>query len=187
MIFCLVHALSFIICLYFLYTFINWHLNYFLYIVHVYDINLLIFCQCSNQPLIYPKIDLPGRENSKPLLLSSLPIFPSKYKPSLFLTFPVVFEIEEGAWEDLGMGCMEWMQLQKKKQDQTNFFEIHLTLLHIFYVLFHSDTWMSLGGTRTIAYSNSTITNQFCLEIICCRVCFSFDFLIYPYYPAYIG
>lgn len=53
------------------------------------------------------------------------------------------------------MGCMEWMQLQKKKQDQTNFFEIHLTLLHIFYVLFHSDTWMSLGGTRTIAYSNS--------------------------------
>ena len=97
------------------------------------------------------------------------------------------YAIEEGAWEDLGMGCMEWMQLQKKKQDQTNFFEIHLTLLHIFYVLFHSDTWMSLGGTRTIAYSNSTITNQFCLEIICCRVCFSFDFLIYPYYPAYIG
>ena len=134
--FCLVHALSFIICLYFLYTFINWHLNYFLYIVHVYDINLLIFCQCSNQPLVYPKIDLPGRENSKPLLLSSLPIFPSKYKPSLFLTFPVVFEIEEGAWEGLGMGCMEWMQLQKKKQDQTNFFEIHLTLLHIFLFFF---------------------------------------------------
>ena len=49
------------------------------------------------------------------------------------------------------MGCMEWMQLQKKKQGQTNFFEIHLTLLHVFYVLFHSDTWMSLGGTRTIA------------------------------------
>lgn len=47
------------------------------------------------------------------------------------------------------MGCMEWMQLQKKKQDQTNFFEIHLTLLHVFYVLFHSDTWMSLGETRT--------------------------------------
>ena len=57
--FCLVHVSSFIICLYFLYTFINWHLNYFLYIVYVYDINLLIFCQCSNQPLIYPKIDLP--------------------------------------------------------------------------------------------------------------------------------
>ena len=37
----------------------------------------------------------------------------------------------------------------KKKQGQTNFFEIHLTLLHIFYVLFHLDTWMSLGGTRT--------------------------------------
>ena len=37
----------------------------------------------------------------------------------------------------------------KKKQDQTNFFEIHLTLLHVFYVLFCSDTWMGLGGTRT--------------------------------------
>ena len=36
-------------------------------------------------------------------------------------------------------------------------------------------------------YSCSTITNQFCLEIICCRVCFSFDFLIYPYYPAYMS
>lgn len=47
------------------------------------------------------------------------------------------------------MGCMEWMQLQKKKQDQTNFFEIHLTLLHVFYVLFCSDTWMGLGGPRT--------------------------------------
>ena len=38
-----------------------------------------------------------------------------------------------------------------------------------------------------VFYSNSTITNQFCLEIICCRVRFSFDFLIYPYYPAYMG
>ena len=130
--------------------------------MYTYDINLLIFCQCSNQPLVYPKIDLPGRENSKPLLLSSLPIFPSKpYKPSLFLTFPVVFEIEEGAWEGLGMGCMEWMQLQKKKQGQTNFFEIHLTLLHIFCVLFHSDTWMSLGGTRTLDYSNSIVAGGF--------------------------
>ena len=59
------------------------------------------------------------------------------------------------------MGCMEWMQLQKKKQDQTNFFEIHLTLLHVFYVLFHSDTWMSLGGTRTIYYSNSIVAGGF--------------------------
>ena len=36
-------------------------------------------------------------------------------------------------------------------------------------------------------YSNSAITNQFCLEIICCRVSLSFDYLIYPYYPAYMG
>lgn len=36
-------------------------------------------------------------------------------------------------------------------------------------------------------YSNSTITNQFYLVIICCRVSLSFDYLIYPYYPAYTG
>ena len=34
-------------------------------------------------------------------------------------------------------------------------------------------------------YSHSTITNQFCLVIILCRVRCSFDYLIYPYYPAY--
>ena len=39
----------------------------------------------------------------------------------------------------------------------------------------------------SLFYSNSTITNQFCLEIICCRVRFSFNYLIYPYYPAYTG
>ena len=50
----------------------------------------------------------------------------------------------------LGMGYLWGWQSQKKKQDQTNFFEIHLTLLHVFYVLFHSDTWMSLSGTRTL-------------------------------------
>lgn len=36
-------------------------------------------------------------------------------------------------------------------------------------------------------YSSSTITNQFCLEIICCRVRFSFNYLIYPYYPSYMS
>ena len=39
----------------------------------------------------------------------------------------------------------------------------------------------------SVRYSNSTITNQFCLEIILCRVYSSFDYLIYPYYPAYTG
>ena len=42
-------------------------------------------------------------------------------------------------------------------------------------------------SSKKMFYSNSTITNQFCLEIICCRVYSSFDYLIYPYYPAYIG
>lgn len=36
-------------------------------------------------------------------------------------------------------------------------------------------------------YSHSTTTNQFCLGIIICRVYSSFDYLIYPYYPAYMG
>lgn len=36
-------------------------------------------------------------------------------------------------------------------------------------------------------YSHSTDTKQFCLEIIICRVCSSFDYLMYPYYPANMG
>ncbi len=34
-------------------------------------------------------------------------------------------------------------------------------------------------------YLNSTITNQFCLETIFFRVYNSFDYLMYPYYPAH--
>ena len=34
---------------------------------------------------------------------------------------------------------------------------------------------------------NSTKPNQFCLEIILCRIHGAFDYLIYPYYPAYMG
>ena len=33
--------------------------------------------------------------------------------------------------------------------------------------------------------SNTTKTNAFCLGIILCNVSRSFDYLIYPYYPAY--
>ena len=36
-------------------------------------------------------------------------------------------------------------------------------------------------------YSHSTKPNQFCLEIILCRIHGAFDYLIYPYYPAYTG
>ena len=56
----------------------------------------------------------------------------------------------------LGNGMHAWVTEAKKKQDQTNFFEIHLTLLHVFYVLFHLDTWMGLGGTRTTNCSRPT-------------------------------
>lgn len=36
-------------------------------------------------------------------------------------------------------------------------------------------------------HSNSTKPNQFCLEIILCRIRGAFDYLMYPYYPAYMG
>ena len=36
-------------------------------------------------------------------------------------------------------------------------------------------------------YSHSTKPNQFCLRIILCRIRGAFDYLMYPYYPAYIG
>ena len=42
-------------------------------------------------------------------------------------------------------------------------------------------------GTYLSLYSHSTTTNQFCLEIIICCIYSSFDYLIYPYYPAYMG
>ena len=35
--------------------------------------------------------------------------------------------------------------------------------------------------------SNPTKPNQFCLEIILCRIRGAFDYLMYPYYPAYMG
>ena len=34
-------------------------------------------------------------------------------------------------------------------------------------------------------YRSATKTNAFCLGIILCNVSRSFDYLIYPYYPAY--
>ena len=38
---------------------------------------------------------------------------------------------------------------------------------------------------KTMFYLHSTKTNAFCLGIILCNVSRSFDYLIYPYYPAY--
>ena len=52
------------------------------------------------------------------------------------------------------------------------------------YTLFSFGQLMCFA-TDTNNYSISTITNQFCLDIILCRAYSSFDYLIYPYYPAY--
>ena len=36
-------------------------------------------------------------------------------------------------------------------------------------------------------HSHSTKPNQFCLEMILCHIRGTFDYLMYPYYPAYIS
>ena len=36
-------------------------------------------------------------------------------------------------------------------------------------------------------YSHSTKPNQFCLDIVLCRIRGAFDYLMYPYYPAYMS
>ena len=46
--------------------------------------------------------------------------------------------------------------------------------------------WFLMRGGGAY-YSHSTKPNQFCLEIILCRIRGAFDYLMYPYYPAYIG
>lgn len=43
------------------------------------------------------------------------------------------------------------------------------------------------ASNLSILYSHSTKPNQFCLEIILCRIRGAFDYLMYPYYPAYMG
>ena len=45
----------------------------------------------------------------------------------------------------------------------------------------------TLGFRGDGDHSHSTKPNQFCLEIILCRIRGTFDYLIYPYYPAYTG
>ena len=49
------------------------------------------------------------------------------------------------------------------------------------------ETCCRYGFLRGRGYSHSTKPNQFCLEIILCRIRGAFDYLMYPYYPAYMG
>lgn len=48
-------------------------------------------------------------------------------------------------------------------------------------------TQLNKAFSRFLDYSHSTNPNQFCLEIILCRIRGTFDYLIYPYYPAHMG
>ena len=95
---------------------------------------------------------------------SLLPLFHSAirskpYKPSLFPVFPVFFGIGEEAWEGLEMGCVLGQQRQKKKQGQTNFFEIHLTLLHIFMFFFTRTLgWVLVGREQLLTQTLQRLT-----------------------------
>ena len=120
---------------------------------------------------------------SKPLLPPSLHIFRSKpYKPSLFPVFPIVFWIGDVAWNRdacLGSSC-------KKRSRARRISLKFIWLCFIFFMFFFTRTlgWV-LVGREQFHHSNSTKTNAFCLGIILCNVSRSFDYLIYPYYPAY--
>ena len=48
-------------------------------------------------------------------------------------------------------------------------------------------SWIHAGFRRFDDYPHSTKSNQFCLEIILCHIRGAFDYLMYPYYPVYMG
>lgn len=64
-----------------------------------------------------------------------------------------------------------------------------LTTLTTLTSLYKSDIQNSEAFEKAcpLNHSHSTKPNQFCLEIILCRIHGAFDYLIYPYYPAYTG
>ena len=74
-----------------------------------------------------------------------------------------------------------WNPINDSKQGLIHLHILFLGIVH--FALFRINDF----APEHVRYSNSTITNQFCLEIIGCRVRFSFNYLIYPYYPAYMG
>ena len=95
---------SIIVCLHYLNTLIKRHFYYFHDIVYLYNINILIFCQYSNHPLVHLEIDLPGREKTKP-----------------FPVFPVFFGIGEVAWEGLVLGMHRVDAAAKKEAGPDEF------------------------------------------------------------------
>ena len=73
--------------------------------------------------------------------------------------------------------------VKQLKNDHSSLFKVNLRS----FININSKNALSKGVFYIRYYSHSTITNQFCLEIICCHVCISFDYLIYPYYTAYMN
>nr|WP_144365300.1 hypothetical protein [Lacrimispora amygdalina] len=54
----------------------------------------------------------------------------------------------------LGTGMRAWVTEAKKKQDQTNFFEIHLTLLHVFMFFFTRTLgWVWVGREQRVLFA----------------------------------
>ena len=73
-----------------------------------------------------------------------------------------------------------------KKRSRTRRISLKfIWLCFIFFCSFSLGHLDESGWDENIYYSNSTKTNAFCLGIILCNVSRSFDYLIYPYYPAY--
>lgn len=64
---------------------------------------------------------------------------------------------------------------------------------HLFYGVSMLGKYRGMGWAKVpLVYTLSDETfstkpNQFCLEIILCRIRGAFDYLMYPYYPAYMG
>ena len=80
-----------------------------------------------------------------------------------------------------------WVAAAKKEAGPDEFLRNSSDSASYFLCSFSPGHLDESGWDENTNYSNSTITNQFCLDIIRYRVCNSFDYLIYPYYPAHTG
>ena len=84
----------------------------------------------------------------------------------------------------LGNGIRAWVAEAKKEAGPDEFLRNSSDSASYFLCSFSLGHLDESGWDENI-YSNSTKTNAFCLGIILCNVSRSFDYLIYPYYPAY--
>ena len=82
-------------------------------------------------------------------------------------------------------GIRAWVAEAKKEAGPDEFLRNSSDSASYFLCSFSLGHLDESGWDENKNYSNSTKTNAFCLGIILCNVSRSFDYLIYPYYPAY--